>query len=364
MLEKVLHKKSFLVCMGSGGVGKTTVSAAAGVLVASLGKKTLIVTIDPAKRLANAFGMDALAPEPTQVDPKLFEQSGVSLRAPLSVMMLDMGAAWDTLISDLSPDKTQVNTIFANRFYQYLSRELAGSQEFVACEALYRLHAEHDYDLIVLDTPPTVHALDFLTAPARIVSFLNQEAFRYFLSGQKSLAGKVGLRFLGGAGALAQSVLEKLTGSRFLHELTEFIHALQDIYPPLIERTQAFQDLLVSNEAGFCVVMQPKPASMGEAEKLYSVIKQNKYAFCAMIANGVMPAPKPVESKSLPAKPVGLAKAIEQAYREQSLIAQAEKQALESMQEWGVRSSFVLKLPQLMEDIHSPEGLAQLSTWL
>ncbi len=177
-LSALLEDMRTIVCVGSGGVGKTTTAAALGLYAAELGKKTLVMTIDPAKRLANSLGLDALEHEPRRVDPALLAKAGLAPTANLWATMLDLPAAWDDMIVRFCDDDDVAQRILQNRFYYALSRELPGAQEFIACEALHHLATTNQFDLIVLDTPPTANALDFLEAPERILGFLDQDAFK------------------------------------------------------------------------------------------------------------------------------------------------------------------------------------------
>lgn len=191
-LDTALRERRILVCVGAGGVGKTTVAASLGLRAAALGRRVIVLTIDPARRLANALGLPSLGNQETLVDPEWIREAGIAADGELWAMMLDLKRSWDDLIHrSVPPDRAKI--ILANRFYQTLSSALAGSQEYIAMEKLYELYSRGDWDLLILDTPPTAHALDFLDAPNRILDFLDNDAVRMVL-GPALAAGKVGMR--------------------------------------------------------------------------------------------------------------------------------------------------------------------------
>ena len=169
VLARILQDMRVVVCVGSGGVGKTTTAAALGLYAATLGKRTLVITIDPARRLANALGLESLGSHPKPLDAEVLARAGLRPAAQIDAMMLDLTAAWDDLVTRVAPDAETSARLVDNRFYKHLTRDLPGAQDFIACEALYSLVESGEYDLIVLDTPPTANALDFLEAPSRIL---------------------------------------------------------------------------------------------------------------------------------------------------------------------------------------------------
>ena len=167
-VAEALEGKRVCICGGSGGVGKTTTAAAIAMGVAAEGKKVAVVTIDPARRLANALGLEELGNEPHLVDTKLFEAAGLEMKGELWAMMLDPKRTFDEVIEQLAPDEKTRDDVLGNRIYQQLSSAVAGSQEYTAIAKLYELDQDHDFDLLVLDTPPSRNALDFLDAPDRL----------------------------------------------------------------------------------------------------------------------------------------------------------------------------------------------------
>src|SRR6058998_3918057 len=210
----LLEDKRIVICAGSGGVGKTTTSAALAMGMAAQGLRVAVVTIDPAKRLANALGMKQLGNEPHLVDPARFKPHGVEMRGELWAMMLDAKRTFDEVIERLSPDAATRDEILANRIYQQLSSAVAGSQEFTAIAKLYELDEEGDWDLLVLDTPPSRNALDFLDAPGRLTSFLEGRAMKAFIR-----PTGVGMRLLGRGASPVLGALRRVTGVDLLSDL-------------------------------------------------------------------------------------------------------------------------------------------------
>ncbi|MEM7402732.1 MAG: ArsA-related P-loop ATPase [Myxococcota bacterium] len=286
-MDRLIANHDVVVCTGAGGVGKTTTAAVIGLRAASLGKHTLIVTIDPARRLAQALGHRTLAATPQAVGSQFFVQAGIKQHAAVSVMMLDMQAAWDDLVGRLCTDKGLARRLLDNRFYRYLSRELPGSQEFIAAESLYTLHERGEFDQIVLDTPPTVHALDFLEAPNKMGQFLQQDAFRLFLRSKPNLTGRLGLGLLDQVGPVAQMFLKRFVGNTFLDELAAFLHLLQDLYDPLMQRTQAFEQLLKSDSTRFVVVLSSAWNAVCESKQLHEQLLKRGFPFGLFVLNGV-----------------------------------------------------------------------------
>jgi anion-transporting ArsA/GET3 family ATPase len=181
-IRQSLAGRRIAVCVGSGGVGKTSVAAALALAHALEGGRALVCTIDPARRLANALGLTALGNVEARIPDARLEEAGLRPGGQLFAMMLDVKRTWDDLVTRHAPDPASRERILGNRLYQQMSAALAGSQEYMAMEKLHELAADRDYDLLVLDTPPTAQALDFLDAPARILDFLGSDAARTFLA--------------------------------------------------------------------------------------------------------------------------------------------------------------------------------------
>jgi len=270
--------------VGSGGVGKTTVAAALGAGLAARGEKVAVVTIDPARRLATALGVAELGNEPRRVDPALFSAHGLELTGELWAMMLDPKRTFDDLIDSLAPDEATRDEILANRIYSELSSAVAGSQEFTAMVKLYELHAAGDYDTLVLDTPPSRNALDFLEAPTRITQFLEGRAVRVFLA-PSGIAGRV----VGRGTGLVFRVLERLTGVDLLRDLSVFFRSLSGVLDGFRERSTGVGALLRDPASTFVIVTSPERGPVEEACFLHERLAEAGMPYGALIVNRVHP---------------------------------------------------------------------------
>ena len=220
-IPELLEGKRICICAGSGGVGKTTTAAAIAAGMAARGKRVAVLTIDPAKRLADSLGLPELGNIERRVDPELFADNGVEAGdGELWAMMLDAKQTFDEVIREHAPDAETRDRILSNRIYQQLSAALAGSQEYMAMEKLFEIHAENRYDLLVLDTPPSRDALDFLDAPKRLTQFIEGRALQVFMA-----PTGFGMRFFGRGASLMFSILRRITGVDLLQDLAEFFQA-------------------------------------------------------------------------------------------------------------------------------------------
>jgi anion-transporting ArsA/GET3 family ATPase len=259
---RVLGKR-VLVCVGAGGVGKTTTSAALALGLAIEGQKVAVVTIDPAKRLASALGLQELSGEPTLIDPKAFAAAGVQIEGELWAMMLDAKRTFDEIVTRLAPDEQAREEILANPVYRELSTAVAGSHELSAIAKLYELYEEHDFDVIVLDTPPSRNALDFLDAPNRLLGFLHGRALQVFLA-----PGGLTARLFGRGTALVFAIFARVTGVDMLSELSRFFRSLSGVIEGFGERTAGVAELLRSPETSFLIVTSPESEPAREARYL------------------------------------------------------------------------------------------------
>ncbi len=367
-VRELVATRKVLVCVGSGGVGKTTTAATLGLLGATLGRKTLVITIDPAKRLANALGLNELSHAPQRIDATIMQAAGAAPQAELHAMMLDLKAAWDDMLTRTAPDAETAQKILSNRFYDSLSRDLPGAHEFIACEALHHLASSGSWDLVVLDTPPTSNALDFLEAPTRILNVLDNEAFRFFAKKKHVL----GLHFLDGAAGRAQSVLARFAGSEVLEELGEFIVLLRDLYDPLTGRTRSFTSLLRSEQTRFLVVSSPQPAALSEARFFLGELARRELHTGALIINRVTPSPGRAVAvlahddwrvRLDAAEAAQLAAVLEQAIAQQQQLADLDERHVQEL-ESGAGEVPVVKVPRLPDAVHDARRLVEMIPWL
>ena len=243
-LRSRLQGKRVVICLGAGGVGKTTTSAALALGLAARGQKVAVVTIDPAKRLAAALGLEELSGEPRRIEPDMLAAQGVELAGELWAMMLDAKRTFDEI----------------NPVYRQLSSAVAGSHELSAIAKLYELYEEHDFDVIVLDTPPSRNALDFLGAPTRLLGFLEGRALQVFLAPSGLTA-----RLFGRGTGLAFAIFARVTGIDMLGDLSRFFRSLSGVIDGFGERTRSVATLLRAPETGFLIVASPEPEPAREA---------------------------------------------------------------------------------------------------
>jgi anion-transporting ArsA/GET3 family ATPase len=262
-LSERLRGKQVVVCVGAGGVGKTTTSAALALGLALRGQKVAVVTIDPARRLASALGLAELPSEPQRIEPALFAEQGIAIEGELWAMMLDAKRTFDELIARLAPDERAREEILANPVYGELSTAVAGSHELSAIAKLYELHEEHDFDVIVLDTPPSRNALDFLDAPKHMLGFLEGRALQVFLR-----PGGLTARVFGRGTALVFAIFARVTGVDMLGDLSRFFVSLSGVIDGFGERTRGVAALLRDPHTSFVIVTSPEPEPAREASFL------------------------------------------------------------------------------------------------
>jgi anion-transporting ArsA/GET3 family ATPase len=255
-----LRGKRVVVCVGAGGVGKTTTSAALALGLAAAGQKVAVVTIDPARRLAAALGLQELSGEPSRIDPRMLAAQNVEMKGELWAMMLDAKRTFDEIVARLAPDDRAREEILANSVYRELSSAVAGSHELSAIAKLYELYEEHDFDVIVLDTPPSRNALDFLNAPTRLLGFLEGRALQVFLAPSGLTA-----RLFGRGTGLVFSIFARVTGIDMLAELSTFFRSLSGVIDGFGERTRSVAALLRSPQSAFLIVTSPEAEPAAEA---------------------------------------------------------------------------------------------------
>lgn len=277
-----MRDKRVVVCVGAGGVGKTTTSAALALGLAERGQKVAVVTIDPARRLASALGLGELPSQPRRIEPALLAEQGIELRGELWAMMLDAKRTFDELIARLAPDESAREEILANPVYRELSTAVAGSHELSAIAKLYELYEEHDFDVIVLDTPPSRNALDFLDAPGRLLGFLEGRALQVFLR-----PGGLTARVFGRGTALVFAIFARVTGVDMLSELSRFFRSLSGVIGAFGERTRSVEALLRDERTSFLVVSSPEPEPAREARFLIERLSAAGMPMAGLIVNRV-----------------------------------------------------------------------------
>jgi anion-transporting ArsA/GET3 family ATPase len=355
----LLEGRRIVVCAGSGGVGKTTTAAAIAMGMAERGLKVAVVTIDPAKRLADSLGLEELGNEPRLVDPERFSRHGVEITGELWALMLDSKRTFDALIERLAPDPATRDEILANRIYQQLSSAVAGSQEFTAIAKLYELDQEGDYDLLVLDTPPSRNALDFLDAPARLTGFFQGRAIKMFLR-----PAGLGGRILGRGTGVVFGLMERLTGVDLLHDLSVFFRALGGMIDGFTERAARVGALLEDPGTTFLIVAAPRHDPVEEAIFFHRKLADAHMPFGGLVVNRVHSVDSPDGAAELEAA-LGddLAGRVATAAHELAALAARESASLDHLRE-RLGDPPTIVVPELDGDVHDVEGLALVRSHL
>ncbi|MEM1348779.1 MAG: ArsA-related P-loop ATPase, partial [Myxococcota bacterium] len=297
--DDLLDHRDIVVCVGSGGVGKTTTSAVIGLQAALMGRKVLVLTIDPARRLANSLGVDRLGNEPKQIPLDQFHDIGLDAEGELWAMMLDMKQSFDRLVNKYAPSAEAKHRILRNKLYQYFSTSLAGTQEYAAAERLYELYTDGDYDLVVLDTPPTSHALDFLEAPTRLVDAINNRALQWLYK-PSSFHSRSGFGLMSVGVNYVIKTLSRFTGSDLLDELGVFLEAFSTLFDGFNTRAQKVRELLTSDVTTFAVVTAPNLANIDEAIYFHDKLGEDEVRVGAFVVNRVHPSWVPLEELDRP----------------------------------------------------------------
>ncbi len=283
-LEQLLAAKEIVVTCGSGGVGKTTTAAAAAAMAAAhIGGRVLVLTVDPARRLANALGLEHFGNIETRVPHELFTSAGVEPRGELWAAMLDTKQSWDSLVRSHAPDVATRDAILANPLYQNHTGKFVQSHDYIAMERLYEIHSSGRYDLIVVDTPPTRNAIDFLEAPERMAEFFSSRLLRWLIAPYRS-------RILTTASKPFYSVADRILGAQFLQDIAEFFILFQTMYDGFVERARAVDRLLEDRRTTFVVVTTLEAAPAREADFFIRALSDRNFHLGAVVLNKVLPS--------------------------------------------------------------------------
>ncbi|MFO8113610.1 MAG: ArsA-related P-loop ATPase [Desulfosalsimonadaceae bacterium] len=275
-----------VVCCGSGGVGKTTISAAIGLHGALSGLKTIVLTIDPARRLADVLGIGAFRDKARRVPLDSFGEMSGEMSGELHAMMLDAKRTFDHLVERYAPKEMQ-QRILANRYYQHLSENMGGSHEYMAMEKLYEIHSQGGWDLIVLDTPPSRRALDFLDAPQRVLNLLGHPYFMKLLR-PRSRVGKLGGRVFGLVMTPFMKAVSQVVGKQAMEDLVSFFSLFNDALLDGFEnRAKAVESLLSGPTTAFVAITTPRAYPMQEAGFFYRRLKERGMPFYGFVVNRV-----------------------------------------------------------------------------
>jgi anion-transporting ArsA/GET3 family ATPase len=288
-LGALLAAREIAVFCGSGGVGKTTTAAAAAVgATVRLGGRVLVLTVDPARRLADALGLEGLGNVERRVPDELLRAAGVAPRGRLDAAMLDTKAGWDDLVLRHAPNEETAYRILENRLYENITGRFVQSHDYLAMERLYDLHTTGAYDLIVIDTPPSRNAIDFLEAPARMAEFFGGRLLRW-LTMPYRVGGKRGARFVNFASRPFYQVADRILGSQFLQDIAEFFLNFQSMEEGFLRRARAVEQLLHDRRTTFVVVTTLEGAPLREARFFCDALAERKFHLGAMVLNKVLP---------------------------------------------------------------------------
>jgi anion-transporting ArsA/GET3 family ATPase len=344
-IEDIVTRAEICICAGAGGVGKTSTSAAIALGAAARGRKAAVLTIDPARRLANALGLERLGNEPRRV-------RGVQGDGELWAMMLDAKRTFDDLVENYASDERTRDAVLSNRIYQELSSAVSGSQEYMAMEKLYELHAGGDFDLLVLDTPPTRNALDFLDAPERLQRFIDSRSLRFFLS--------PGVKLLGRGSGLLFAVLQRVTGVDLLRDLSEFFQSFGDMSEGFRARAERVNQLLGSDAATFVLVAAPRGDAIDDAIFFHDQLLERRMPFGGVVVNRFHDARGAADEIDLTAAlGEGLGAKVEASYRDYQVLARRDRANLRRLTE-RLSGEPVIVIPELDGDVHDLDGLAQM----
>jgi anion-transporting ArsA/GET3 family ATPase len=283
-IEQLFASKEIVVTCGSGGVGKTTTAAATAAMAAAyLGGKVLVLTVDPAKRLASALGLEEFGNVETRVPNELFAAAGVEPQGELWAAMLDTKKSWDELVRTHAPDAETRDAILANPLYQNITGKFVQSHDYIAMERLYEIHASGRYDLIVVDTPPTRNAIDFLEAPERMADFFSSRLLRWLIAPYRS-------RLYNAASKPFYLVADRILGAQFLADIAEFFILFQTMYDGFVERAEAVRRTLQERRTTFMVVSTLEAAPAREADFFIDALDARGFHLGAVVLNKVLPA--------------------------------------------------------------------------
>jgi anion-transporting ArsA/GET3 family ATPase len=375
-LDNLLASREMILVAGSGGVGKTTIAAALGLAAAQRQKsRVLVMTVDPAKRLATALGLDEFGNTPVRIAPKAFAAAGVKVRGEVWVAMLDTKAGWDELITRHAPDAATRDAVLANPLYENITSRFVHSHEYLAMEQLHDLHAGGEFDLVIVDTPPSRNALSILDAPKRMIEFFGSRLLRWLTVPYRS-------RLFTVASKPFYQVADRILGSRFLQDIADFFVLFQAMERGFVRRAQEVESLLRDPRTAFVVVTTLETAPSYEARYLARSLVERGMSLGAVVANRVLP---PALASSAAAESAtslleqadgdladAVAAELGSSHREVSAVltqiaARFDDVALVAARESDRRSELadlaplLLTVPWLSGDIHDLAGLGSLA---
>ncbi|HEX3980964.1 MAG TPA: ArsA-related P-loop ATPase [Acidimicrobiales bacterium] len=354
-IDQMVRDQSIVICCGSGGVGKTTTAAAFALRAARLGRRACVVTIDPARRLANSLGLDALTNRPTRIDGPW--------PGELHALMLDPKGTFDDLVQRYSDSTEQAEDIKVNRIYRNLTGTLSGTQEYMAMEKLFELVEEGGFDLVVVDTPPSRNALDFLDAPRRLTHFLENRLFQALM-----MPTRAGLKFMGVAAQALLRTISRVAGADIVRDAVTFFQAFEGMEEGFRTRAARVRELLKEDSTSFVLVASPRPDSVDEAVHFAGKLAESDMSVTALVLNRVQPRfaddaqLAAVRSQAGPASGTGLDQLIEN-LAGYTAASDREEQAYADLVT-KVAPAPVYRIPLLNTDVHDLDGLGAIADLL
>jgi anion-transporting ArsA/GET3 family ATPase len=357
ILAQLVTRCQIIICAGPGGVGKTTTAAALALQAARLGRRACVVTIDPAKRLADALGLDELTNEPHQVDGD-WRPAG-----ELWAMMLDTKTTFDDVVVRNAGSPEQADAILGNRLYRNISGALGGTQEYMAMEKLYELHHEGRFDLVVVDTPPTRHALDFLDAPARLTRFLDNRVFRLLMTPTRA-----GLRAIGLATQMFLRTISRVVGGAIVTDAVAFFAAFEGMEQGFRDRAAKVEKLLGDATTAFVVVSSPRRDAVEETVFFADRLRDSSGRVEALVVNRMFPTfgPVPAALRPRPGDRAGPAEglaALATNLADLERVAGREREHVSALSA-RLPGAEVVQVPFLADDVHDVGGLTEVCRWL
>jgi anion-transporting ArsA/GET3 family ATPase len=379
--EDCLVRRRIAICVGCGGVGKTTVAAALALEAARRGRRALVLTIDPARRLADALGVEALGNRPQPLARATLESLGVPAHGALSALMLDMKRTFDDLVERFADSAEARERILRNPIYQHASQALAGSVEYSAMEKVYEMWEREDYDLIVVDTPPAEHALDFLEAPQRLLEFLESRIV-HMLIHPAFAAGRFGVRLFQHGTRRVLQLMERISGIGFLQDLSEFLLAFEGMSVGFRQRATRVRSLMLGPESSFVLVTGPGRESVRQATGFRDRLEGFGVPLAAVLVNRVRIWPgggsppeladaggdvdalaAAIRAACGPAVPAeAAARAALHAATGYAALVRRDARAIRDLREGAENAGrFWAQIPELAEDVHDLAGLARIA---
>ncbi|HEV2773548.1 MAG TPA: ArsA-related P-loop ATPase [Thermoleophilaceae bacterium] len=359
-VDLLIEGKRIVICAGSGGVGKTTTAAAIATGLASRGMRVAVLTIDPARRLAQSLGLEELDNEARRVAPERFAGTGIEMRGELWAMMLDAKRTFDELVERYAPGPAARDRLLGNRIYAEISTAVSGSQEYMAMEKLNELDAEARYDALVLDTPPTRSALDFLDAPSRLSRFIDSRALGALI--------RPGGRLLGRGSSVLFHALKRITGVDVMEDISEFFAAFADMAQGFRDRAAQVDALLSGPATAFLVVTSPQPHAIDEAIFFRRRLEERRLPFAGVVLNRMHVRPGGFDRSVARAElaellGVELGGKVARSLEEVSARANRDRRSAGRL-ERAMGGAPVVSVPDLDDDVHDIAGLAAMNEFL